>query len=154
MEEGAEVMNKQIGLTAIQERCAVLLAAGTSITEAAETLRLDRGTIYCWKKKVTFACYLNKLQEQVKDMLQGSMFDLQGQAVQALKESLVSQNEAIRLRAAMWLIERLSSISLGCSDPKEVIKGQCYEESWAGDIMLNEKKYVAALQKEGLDLNG
>ena len=79
-------MNPQIGLTAIQEKCAVLLAAGTSITDAAAALQLDRGTIYCWKKKVTFTCYLNRLQAEAKELLQGSLLEMQGLALRVIKQ--------------------------------------------------------------------
>lgn len=146
-----EVVSNQIGLTAIQEKCAVMLAAGASITEVAGALHIDRGTIYCWKKKVTFTCYLNRLQKESKDILQGNLFELQGQALQALKDSLASDNESVKLKAAVWLIERLASIEVGGSEPKEVIKRICSEPYWDDSaVFVNERKYKAMLLEEGL----
>ena len=148
-----EEVNTQIGLSAIQEKCAVMLAAGASITEVSETLHLDRGTIYCWKKKVTFCCYLNRLQQEAKEVLQGNLFELQGQALQALKDSLASPNDSVRLKAAIWLVEKLSSLQVGAYDPKSVIKTICTESCWTDltEPSLNERKYLAMLAEEGLE---
>lgn len=153
-EGSPEAVNSQIGLTAIQERCAIMLASGSTITEVAETLHLDRGTIYSWKKKVTFTCYLNRLQIESKDILKGNLFELQGQALQALKDSLVSSNEAIRLKAAVWLIERLASSEVGAYDPKEAIRQICSKPYIGFDeTYLDRRQYIAMLEESGLELD-
>lgn len=150
-----EVINSKIGLTALQEKCAIMLAAGTSITDTAAALNIDRGTIYCWKKKVTFSCNLNRLQQESKEMLQGGLLDLQGHALQALQEALTSENEAVKLKASIWLLEKLDSMKVGASDPKEVIREICTEDIWP-DVaapILNKNKYKTMLQEEGLELD-
>ena len=42
------------GLTPIQEKAAIMLANGDSITLVAESLNINRTTIYQWQQKVTF----------------------------------------------------------------------------------------------------
>ena len=145
----AEPVNPQIGLTALQEKCAVLLAAGTSITDTASALNLDRGTIYRWQKKITFTCYLNRLQAEAKEVLEGSLFEMKALALKALKEALSSPNEALKLKAATWLLERLASLPVGTTEPKEVIRKICQiKQDW---WYMDSDKYNRMLEQEGLE---
>lgn len=146
-------VDKLIGLTALQEKCAIMLAAGTSITEAAKQLELDRGTIYCWLKKTTFACFLHKQQNESKAMLQGCIMNMQGQAVKALQEALSSSNETIKLKAACWVIEKVSSQESLADDPSEVLAAKCWEGCWLEleDRTFNKERYRKLLEEAGLD---
>ena len=88
-------------------------------------------------------------------MLQGGLLDLQGHALQALQEALTSENEAVKLKASIWLLEKLDSMKVGASDPKEVIREICTEDIWP-DVaapILNKNKYKTMLQEEGLELD-
>ena len=106
--EKKEIENIDTGLTSIQEQCAALLASGRSVTEVAETLGVSRGSIYRWRGSSEFFQYERQLKEDLKMQVENKIAALHSQAFQSIKECLISANDAVRLKAAVWIIERIS----------------------------------------------
>lgn len=148
-----EAIDKTTGLTPLQERCAVLMASGTTITDIAKELGLDRGTLYQWLKKVTFQCYLNYLKKTIQDNMTGKLFDLHSSAMEAIQKCLFSDNENIRFKTAVWIIEKLYSSEVGEGDVRKELEKECTHsglmEGW--NNYLDKEEYKQRLAEEGLD---
>ena len=148
----AQAIDKTTGLTPIQERCAVMLASGTTITDIAKELGLDRGTLYQWLKKITFQCYFNQLRSNIQQNLTGRMFELHSSGMEAIEKCLTSDNEGIRLKAAMWVFEKLTELKIGEGDARKVLEKECTHtgilEGW--DTHLDSEEYQRRLKEEGL----
>lgn len=136
------------GLTPIQEQAAILLASGETITAISEKLDINRSTIYEWLDVLTFKCFYNKQCEIVKEKLKAGLFGLQKEAIKAIKESLQSDNLAIKLKAAMWMVERLSIAHVGETDPIPIIRKRSGEGNWLG---MNEEKFERLLEEYHLE---
>ena len=141
------------GLTPIQEQAAMLLASGESITAVADKLNLNRGTIYKWQKDVTYKCFFNRQCADNRSTLAIGLFGLAQEALTAVRDCLHSQNEQIRLKAAMWLTERLDNFSIGQTDVREAIKQNCTHSLFDWDVKsdFDETAYKEQLGVWGLD---
>lgn len=141
------------GLTPIQEQAAMLLASGESVTAVADKLSLNRGTIYKWQKDVTYKCFFNRQCADNRSTLAMGLFGLAQEALTAVRDCLHSQNEQTRLKAAMWLTERLENFSIGQTDVREAIKQDCTSSTLDWEIKpdFNEIAYKEQLEVWGLD---
>lgn len=134
------------GLTPIQEQAAILLASGESITAISEKLDINRSTIYEWQEVFTFRCYYNKQCESIKERMKAGLFGLQEEAINAIRGSLQSDNASVRLKAATWLLERLSNTEIKDTDPIAFIRKQCdttFLDSWSFDTTKFERMLEA-----------
>lgn len=136
------------GLTPTQEQAAIMLASGESITSVAERLELNRSTIYEWQGILTFQCFFNKQCEMIRERMNAEIFGLQEAAIQAIKESLSCNNESIRLKAATWIVERLSNAQIGESDPTKLIKAKCTTPLMEWDQEIFDKNKFERLLEE------
>jgi len=147
-------VNGQTGLTPMQEKAAMLLAAGGTLTGVAEQLGLNRSTLYKWQTIVTFQCFYNQQCSDNKANLKNGLFGLADAALEALRASLYSESEGIRLKAAMWLCERLEATAIGNTDVRAIIKQRHTQSSVIADwnrATLDESGYKAELKQLGLD---
>lgn len=142
------------GLTPIQEQAAILLANGENVTAVANKLNINRSTIYDWQKQTPYKCFFNKQCADNRSTLSVGLFGLAQEALTAVRECLHSTNEQTRLKAAIWLTERLDNFSIGATDVREALKEECTHPvvDWGvGDDVLNEKEYKQRLKDWGLD---
>ena len=81
------------------------------------------------------------------------LFGLAQEALTAVRDCLHSQNEQTRLKAAMWLTERLENFSIGQTDVREAIKQDCTSSTLDWEIKpdFNEIAYKEQLEVWGLD---
>jgi hypothetical protein len=119
-----ETINQQTGLTSTQEKSVVLLLSGKSITEVSQTLKIDRSTIYAWQKQSNFQAYFNATQERIQAELENGLMSLYEEAITTIKDCLSSDNESIKLKAALWLVEKIESKKIGETDPRTLIKNE------------------------------
>lgn len=151
------------GLTPIQEKAAIMLAGGDSITSVAEVLGVNRTTIYQWQQRVTFRCYLNIQRQEATTNLRNGLLALYNDALNVVKASLKSDNDNIRLKAAMLVIAKVEATPIGETDAKEVLKKAAthYESSmWekidemskGGDV-LDEDLYKELLKEYGFSVD-
>lgn len=151
------------GLTPIQEKAAVMLAGGESITSVAEMLGVNRTTIYQWLQRITFRCYLNIQKQEATTNLRNGLFALYNDALQVIRASLQSSNDSIRLKAAMMVIARVEATQIGDTDAKEVLRKAAthHQSSWSemfdeidkGEDVLDEKLYKTLLKENGFSVD-
>lgn len=136
------------GLTPLQEQAAILLASGETITAISEKLDINRSTIYEWQGILTFQCFYNKQCEIIRERIKAGVFGIQDDAFNAIKDILKGDNQAIKLKAAIWLIERASATGIGETDPHSALKEKVHP---SGSISMwnsyHEKEYLELLEK-------
>lgn len=152
--EAKREVSTTTGLTPIQEQAAMLLANGESVTAVANKLSINRSTIYDWQKQVTYRCFFNRQCADNRSTLAIGLFSLAQEALTAVRECLHSDNEQTRLKAAIWLTERLDNFSIGATDVKEALKKECTHPviDWGMDEnVFDESEYKQRLKALGLD---
>ena len=147
-----DAVNKATGLTPLQEQAIVLLLSGNNVSSVANQLSIDRGTIYQWQEKENFQAFYNSLQKKIKFETESGLMGMFNDAIQSVKNCLNSDNEQVRLKAAIWLIEEIKSKQIGQTDPRLMIKGKCTENSFNIDFgtHLNESEYQKLLKENNL----
>lgn len=145
------LIDKQTGLNAKQIEAATLIVAGETITSVADKLNINRSTIYEWLDKITFQCYINRLLKDIVCKLNNELYSIGVDAIKALRETLQSKNDIIKLKAAQFIIENLTNKEIKESNPKIVLKKQC---TYLPDIQwgteFNEMQYENLLKENGL----
>lgn len=147
--QGVQVIHSDTGLTAQQERCALLLAAGTRITDAAQQVGTSRGTLYRWLQQQPFQCYYNQAKKDVQQVVEGSLLDLHQRALEGIRASLESQKEEVRLKASTWVVDRISQMPVGASDVRKVMKEDIAQSALYYQSVKEE--YQRALAEAGLE---
>lgn len=144
-------INSVTGLTPTQERACSLLASGARTTAVAQELDVPEQTIYLWQKQTVFSCYYNKQRSVIKDVAVQSLFGLVDEAVTAIRESLTSTNESVRLKAATYLIDKLQNLEVGKTDIVEAVRAEATYDSWSNlGGTFHEKDYREKLQELGV----
>ena len=141
------------GLTAIQEQAAILLASGESVTDVAEKVSVNRTTIYQWQQKISFQCFYNQQCQIIQDNIRNGLFGLYGDALQALKDTLNSDNEPAKLKAAMYILGKIELIDTSQQDPVEEIKKLCTTSAFNDIddyIKFDSNKFDALMLENGL----
>ena len=145
-----ERVNIATGLTPQQEKAAVLLASGKTMTETAKEVKIERSTLYQWAEKPNFKAYYNSLVKEIQDNSKNSLFGLIDEAFKSLRESLKSKNESVKLKAALSVIDRLQNVEVGETDPVQIIKRLC-TQNYEFDFPFNssfDKERSEKLMKE------
>lgn len=127
--QAVEVVHPESGLTAMQEKCAILLASGIRITDAAQQVGTSRASIYRWMESATFTCFYNQMKKEVQQYVGGSLLDLHQKALDGIKASLESTREEIRLKASMWVVEKVNQMPIGETDVRKVLKEKASQET-------------------------
>lgn len=147
-------VSKETGLTPLQEQTAILLASGGTITEVAEQLSLNRGTIYKWQKQITFKCFFNRQCADNRGNLVTGLFGLANEALSTIRDCLHSENEQTRLKAAMWLTDKIKDVPVGQTDVIAAVKKECTNSPFDWDMeenKLDEQKFNATLKQLGIE---
>lgn len=147
-----ENRNPKTGLTSQQEEAINMLIAGESVKNISERLEETETTIYQWQEQITFNCYYNKKCKAIKANINDSLLAMYEKALNTISSCMQSDNEAIRLKSATWLIEKVSSFAYGNTNPVEVFRKECTEkEDWGfPDLPFNENKFKQLLAENGL----
>ena len=140
------------GLTPQQEQAAIMLASGKNISAVARQLKLNRSTLYEWQENTAFQCFYNQQCQDHKEAVKNALFGLYNTAIETLTNLLTNGNENTRLKASMWLLERVASVEVGDTRLREVLKKKCTHapSGWNDLNTLNEREYRAKLQRYGL----
>lgn len=140
------------GLTPTQERACSLLASGAKTKDVAQQLDVPEQTLYLWQKQTTFACYYNKQRSVIKNAAVQSLFGLMDEAVTAIRESLSSTNENIRLKAASYIIDKLQMMDIGKTDIIEAVRAEATYSTF-GDWgeTFHESEYREKLKELGVE---
>ena len=144
--------NEAYTLTPQQEQACLLLASGESYTTTAERLGINRGTLYKWLGIVEFKRYLDRQCALYQDEVKMALLSLHGEAVRALQELMQKGSEATRLKAATWLLDRVSGEGERCNVTavRELFIKQCTYD-WGGSTkFFDEDGYKELLQQCGM----
>ena len=156
--QALQVIHPDTGLTALQEKCCLLLAAGIRITDAALQVGASRGTLYRWLQQPAFQCYLNLAKKEVQQFVEGSLLNLHQKALEGIEASLDSQREDLRLKASTWVLEKIQQMPVGACDIRKVLKEEAtsqpsFVDPW--DTYARQKeianRYQKALNDAGLE---
>ena len=107
-------------LNAQQQQTLGLLATGLRIEEIAETLKVHRSTIWRWRQDPEFIAQWNQILTDTREEQTRSLLELQQEAIEALRGCLRSENDMVRLRASLSVLEKVESLSVGSTDAEEV----------------------------------
>ena len=102
-----------------QQQALVLLAGGQGVDEISDTLKIHRTTLWRWRKQPEFVARWNQMVQQGKEKQIQLLLELQQQALHVLKDCLSSENELLRFKAAMTIVEKVGAM------PEELV---CAEE--------------------------
>lgn len=139
------------GLTPQQEQAAILLASGNNITAVARQLNLNRSTLYEWQENTAFQCFYNQQCQDHQQAVKNALFGLHSTAIDTLTDLLSNGNENTRLKAAMWLLERVANVEVGNTDLRQALKQKCSHPIVDFEaIELDEAEYKQALLQYGL----
>lgn len=131
-----------------------MLASGYSVLSVAEELKVSRGIIYEWRRLITFRCYVNEQSKDYVDTIKGGVMSLADEAIAAIRESLHSDNEATRLKAAMWVADKAKDYQVGETNVIEAVKRECTTAMFDGwEEQLDERTYKQKLKELGLKDN-
>ena len=92
------------------------LAAGSSVSEAAVAVGVDRTTLYRWMEDDEFRTQLERLRSEAADLARTELKGLMYKAVQVLDEAMDDPDPRLRLRAAQTAL----STGLKAIDLKEI----------------------------------
>lgn len=139
------------GLTPQQEQAAIMLASGENLTGVARQLNLNRSTLYEWQENTAFQCFYNQQCQEHQQAVKNVLFGLHSTAIDTLTDLLNNGNENTRLKASMWLLERVANTEVGKTNIRAVLREKCTHDdmdiNWA---KLNEGEYKAELRRYGL----
>ncbi len=93
-------------LVARIENAATLAFFGADLARIAEKMEVSYDTIRDWKKYEVWNATLERLRETQRQAATTKIEALTIQAIEGIQDSLQSVNEAIRLRASIWWLER------------------------------------------------
>lgn len=141
------------GLTPQQEQACILLASGENVTDVADKLSLNRGTLYKWQQNKAFECYYNKQCQEYKNEVKNGLLGLHQQAVATIEQLITTGSEATRLKAATWVLEKVEAIEVGETSIRRALKEQCTttNDDWGDLTTFDEEGYKRQLKALGLD---
>ena len=95
-------------LTVKQRRTIAAIIASRTHEDAMQTARITRQTFYKWMKSSAFRDELNRQLDDFTADAIGQLKSAAGEAVQTLRGLLASENENVRLRAALGIIDQIN----------------------------------------------
>ena len=104
----ATLTNPLPALSSVQLDAVVCLAAGNSITAAAQQADVHRATIHNWLKLPDFSTAVAQAQCTYAERLQDKLKEIAGLAVDTIRHTLTAPeiSPAVRLRAALAVLDR------------------------------------------------
>lgn len=128
-----------------------MLASGENLTGVARQLNLNRSTLYEWQENTAFQRFYNQQCQEHQQAVKNALFGLHSTAIDTLTDLLNNGNENTRLKASMWLLERVANTEVGETNIRAVLREKCTHDdmdiNWA---KLNEGEYKAELRRYGL----
>lgn len=109
MERRKDELLTEHGITTKQEVIAAALARGENVARIAANYDVARSTIYAWlNKDAAFVRYYKTLLAEVRQELRGAISAMAEEATTTLQDLMRSGKEETQLKAATYIIDRLS----------------------------------------------
>ena len=139
------------GLTAKQERAIVLKVSGLSNTEIANELKIDRGTLYSWSKKENFQSFFAFLTNECRSNMINGLLGMHEELIQGLRDSLNSENDSVKFKAATWLYEKIWEMNFGSDNPYSRIESISRKNEWNTPMgTIDDDLYQSLISKNNL----
>ena len=113
-----------------QQQALVLLAGGQGVDEISDTLKIHRTTLWRWRKQPEFVARWNQMVQQGKEKQIQLLLELQQQALHVLKDCLSSENELLRFKAAIAIVDKVGALPDGSVYPDEILHKQQQAEKF------------------------
>ena len=113
-----------------QQQALVLLAGGQGVDEISDTLKIHRTTLWRWRKQPEFVARWNQMVQQGKEKQIQLLLELQQQALHVLKDCLSSENELLRFKAAIAIVDKVGAMPDGSVYPDEILHKQQQAEKF------------------------
>ena len=143
------------GLTPQQEQACILLASGDCFTVVSEKLGVTRYTLYQWQQTDVFKCYYNEQLQHVKESLISGVLSMHRAALDTINDIMSNGSEATRLKAAMWVCDKVEALQTDFTDIRAMLAEQCTHPLFpdvAKDGEFNSTEFKTELRKRGLSL--
>ena len=113
-----------------QQQALILLAGGQGVDEISDTLKIHRTTLWRWRKQPEFVARWNQMVQQGKERQIQLLLELQQQALHVLKDCLSSENELLRFKAAIAIVDKVGALPDGSVYPDEILHKQQQAEKF------------------------
>ena len=113
-----------------QQQALVLLAGGQGVDEISDTLKIHRTTLWRWRKQPEFVARWNQMVQQGKERQIQLLLELQQQALHVLKDCLSSENELLRFKVAIAIVDKVGAMPDGSVYPDEILHKQQQAEKF------------------------
>ena len=117
-------------LEPLQQQAMSLLAGGQGVDEVCDALNIHRTTLWRWRKQPEFIASWNQMVKKGKEKQIQALLELQHQAFNVLKDCLSSQNELLRFKAAITIVEKVEAIPEGSVYVEEILHKQQQDEKF------------------------
>lgn len=112
-------------LSVQQSKALTMLIAGTSVTEAADTLKIDRRTLQRWRKNPHFQAEFNRQRLELQESSQLRLHAMTHKAIDVMGKALNEGN----LRAAIELLKIVGIGNVAAkrdteTDPEQIVRRQ------------------------------
>lgn len=67
---------------------------------------------------------MNQLRDEVQRQTNQTIFALASEALSAIRQTLTSENGSLRLKTAMWLVERIQKVEVDKCNPFSILKDE------------------------------
>ncbi len=113
-----------------QQKALTLLAGGLGVDEVSDALDIHRSTLWRWRKHPEFIASWNQMVKQGKEKQIQALLELQQQAFNVLRDCLSSQNELLRFKAAITIVEKVGAMPEGLVYAEEIQHKQLQDEKF------------------------
>ena len=144
-------------LTPQQERFITLLISGKTISDIAIELEVSRPTLYEWQRLETFQARYNQLTTEIKSTVESGLIGMYSEAIETVRSCLKSDNDQVKLKTALWLIDRAGDLSPGETDPEQIVRDRFTKtvnpfelEGFESTEELDQAGYTNRLKELGL----
>jgi hypothetical protein len=144
-------------LTPQQERFVTLLISGKTISDIAIELEVSRPTLYEWQRLETFQARYNQLTSEIKSTVESGLIGMYSEAIETVRSCLKSDNDQVKLKTALWLIDRAGDLSPGETDPEQIVRDRFTKtvnpfelEGFESTEELDQAGYTNRLKELGL----
>jgi hypothetical protein len=109
-----------VGLAAKQEQAAFMLAAGSTVTDAAAAVGADRATVSMWQRLPEFQAFVNRERAAARAASHGKLISLNQKAEARLETLLDSHNERIVLGAIGLILQHAPAVPIGLTRAADI----------------------------------